>query len=149
MADDLALRRGDPVFALQREVGAVAVVPARRWCHTAPAVPPRSSQANKRRASPSGVEVALGQQPAGVGAHQVRPVAPLADEVAIVPAALDHQIGEAERERAVGAGPHPQPDIGLAGQAGTWRGSTTISRMPRFSAATIAVAWESRVKLGL
>ena len=34
---------------------------------------------------------------------------------------LDHQVGEAERERAVGAGPHPQPDIGLAGEAGVAR----------------------------
>ena len=62
-------------------------------------------------------QVALGQQATGVGAHQQRPVAPGADEVAVVPAALDHQVGEAERERAVGAGPHPQPDIGLAGEA--------------------------------
>ena len=116
VADDLALRRGDTVFAVQREAGAVAVVlagggvirhqPRRR------AVPGEDAARIAVR-----FEVAFGQQAAGVGAHQVRPVAPLADEVAVVPAALDHQMGEAERQRAVGAGPHPQPEIGLAGEA--------------------------------
>ena len=60
--------------------------------------------------------VALGKQSAGVAAHQQRPVAPIADEIAVVPAALDHQVGEAERQRAVGAGPHPKPDVGLVGE---------------------------------
>ena len=39
----------------------------------------------------------------------------------VVPAALDHQVGEAERERAVGAGAHAQPDIGLVGEPGVAR----------------------------
>ena len=46
----------------------------------------------------------------------MRPVAPLADEVAVVPAALIIRLAMPERERAVGAGPHAQPDIGLAGE---------------------------------
>jgi hypothetical protein len=62
-------------------------------------------------------EVARGQQAAGVGAYQVRPVAPLADEVAVIPAALEHHMGKAERQRAVGARPHPKPEIGLPGEA--------------------------------
>ena len=46
----------------------------------------------------------------------MRPVAPVADEVAVVPAALDHDVGEAQRQRAVGARAHAQPDIRLAGE---------------------------------
>ena len=51
-----------------------------------------------------------------VGPHQERAVGPFGDEVAVVPPALDHHVGEAERQRPIGSGPHPQPDIGLAGE---------------------------------
>ena len=51
----------------------------------------------------------------------MRPVAPGADKVAVIPAARDHHMGDAQRQGTVGAGPHPQPQIGLVGQPGaTW-----------------------------
>src|SRR6185437_5936927 len=61
-------------------------------------------------------KIGLDQQPPGVGAHEQRTVAPGADEVAVVPAALDHHIGEAERQGAVAARPRAQPQIGLGGE---------------------------------
>jgi hypothetical protein len=61
--------------------------------------------------------VAFGQEPARVGTHEMRPVAPLADEVSVVPAALDHHVGETERQRTVAAWTDPEPLIGLAGEA--------------------------------
>src|SRR5207247_10897978 len=63
-------------------------------------------------------EIGLRQQSAVVGAHEQRAVRPVADERAIVPAALDHDAGDAERERAVAAGADAQPQVGLAGEAG-------------------------------
>ena len=107
MADHFAVARGDAVFALEREARAVAVVRHRTGWR---GVPGEAGRIAVRR------QVALGQHPAGVGAHQHRTVAPGADEVTVVPAALDHQVGDAEGERAVGAGPHPQPEIGLVGE---------------------------------
>jgi len=62
-------------------------------------------------------EVPLRQKAARIGAHQHRPVTPATDEVAVVPAALDHQMGEAEGEGAVGPGAHPEPEISLVGEA--------------------------------
>src|SRR5260370_7832071 len=49
----------------------------------------------------------------------MRAIAPVADEFAVVPGVLDHQIGEAECQRAVRARAHAQPDIRLAREAGT------------------------------
>jgi hypothetical protein len=116
VADHLALWCGDRVFPFQREPRVVACVfagggvirhqPCRR------AIPGEGAARTAARH-----EVVLGQRPAGVGAHQKRPIAPLADEIAVVPAALDHHMGEAECQRAVGAGPHPEPQIGLVGEA--------------------------------
>ena len=37
-------------------------------------------------------EVTLSQKATGIGTHQQRPVGPMADEVSVVPAALDHQV---------------------------------------------------------
>ncbi len=64
-----------------------------------------------------GREVGGREQAAGVLAHQQRAVGPVADEVAIVPALRDHDRGEPEGERPVGAGPHAQPLVGARGRA--------------------------------
>ena len=56
------------------------------------------------------------QQPPGIVAHQQGPVAPRPDERPVVPAVLDHQVGEAERQRAVGARADAQPDIRLGAE---------------------------------
>ena len=64
-----------------------------------------------------GREVGGREQPAGVLAHQQRPVGPVADEVAIVPALREHHRGQPEGERAVGAGAHAQPLVGAGGRA--------------------------------
>jgi hypothetical protein len=67
------------------------------------------------------VEVGGGEEPAGVVAHQERAVGPVADELPVVPALADHDAGQAERQRAVGARPHTQPLIRPAGRAGAPR----------------------------
>src|SRR6266568_6605602 len=59
------------------------------------------------------IKIALGQQTAAVRAHQQWAVRPVTDEVAIIPAALDHDMGNAERQRAVGTRSHSQPEIRL------------------------------------
>ena len=106
VANHLAPRGHNSVFALERKIGAVitpggSIVRHRPRCG---AVPGEGAARISRRC-----EILLGQQTAGVGAHQQRPVAPIADEIAIVPAALDHDIGDAEGEGAVGARTHPEP----------------------------------------
>ena len=56
-------------------------------------------------------EIGGGEEAAGVGPHQERAVRPVADEVAIVPALREHDGGQSQRERAVGARTHAQPLI--------------------------------------
>lgn len=59
-----------------------------------------------------------GQEASGLGMHQQRAVAPVAHEVAVVPALLDHHAGDAKGESAVAARPHAEPEIGLVGKPG-------------------------------
>jgi hypothetical protein len=66
-------------------------------------------------------QVACGQHSPRIGAHQQRAIAPSAHEVGIIPVVLNHQVGQAEGDRAVRAGPYSQPDIRLAGEAGVAR----------------------------
>lgn len=61
-------------------------------------------------------EISRAQEPAGVRANEMRRVGPPLHECAIVPAAADYDMREAERERPVGAGANAQPEIGLAGE---------------------------------
>ena len=62
-------------------------------------------------------EISGAQQPAGIGANEMRRVGPRPHELAIVPAAADHHMREAKRERPVGARANAQPEVGLAGEA--------------------------------
>ena len=108
MADHFAVARGDAVFALKREICAVAVV----WHRPIKCDVPgdvAAALATRR-------EIAFGQHAAVVGTHKHRTVAPGADKLAVVPAPLDHQIGDAEGESAVGAWPHPQPEVRLVAE---------------------------------
>ena len=57
------------------------------------------------------------QVPDGSAVDFVGRVGPVADEVGVVPAVLDHHVGEGQRECRVGAGPDPQPVVGLGGEA--------------------------------
>ncbi len=68
-----------------------------------------------------GGEVRGREQAPGVLTHQQRAVGPVAHELAIVPAALDHDPGQAERQRAVGAGAHAEPLVRPRGRAGAPR----------------------------
>ncbi len=114
-AGKIASRRGNGVLAEEGRLGAVPLVAAGRRI---------VEERLRRGVVPGDVpsratlrgEVALGQQAAGVRAHEQRAVGPVADEGAVVPAALDHDAGDAEGERAVAAGPHPQPEVGLIGE---------------------------------
>ena len=117
MADHFALRRTDTVFAFEREAGAIAVVAAGGG--VVRDKPRRRAVPSEEAARIAGRrEILPGQQAAGIGAHQQWSIAPVADEVAVEPAALDHHIGDAERQRAIGARPHPQPQIRLVGETG-------------------------------
>ena len=108
MADHVAVACGDAIFALEREIRAVAIV----WHWRVVCGVPGDVAASL----PARREITFGQHAAVVGTHQHRTVAPIADELAIVPAALDHQIGDAEGERAIGARPHTKPEIGLVAE---------------------------------
>ena len=89
--------------------GSAAIV--RAWSdHSGPRVPRPSSQATKpprRRRAPRRAASAV------ILAHQERAVGPVADEIGVEPALLDHHAGDRQRQRAIGAWPHPQPAIGL------------------------------------
>ena len=61
-------------------------------------------------------EISGAQQPAGIGANEKRRIGPRAHEIAVVPAAADHHMRKAERERPVGARANAQPKIGLAAE---------------------------------
>ena len=58
-------------------------------------------------------QVAAGEQLAGVVAHQQRRVRPLAHERLVEAVVLDQEVDQAERERAVGAGAHLEPQVRL------------------------------------
>ena len=62
-------------------------------------------------------KVGSGEHAPGIHADQMRPVGPVLDEFAVVPAVFDHHAGHAKRQRAVGSGPDAQPLIGLGGEA--------------------------------
>ena len=121
MADDLAAACADAVFAVKREASRASIILAGILSGILSGRgvvrhQPRSTLIPRKEPARIAIRrnVRLGQQPAGVGAHEMRPIAPLADEIAVEPAVLDHDIRDAERERAVGTGPHAQPQIGLA-----------------------------------
>ena len=113
--DDFAVRTGHPALALQRDARCVAIVAAgnRIVRHE-----PRGCRIPGEIAAPVAVrrQIALGQQAPRVGAHQQGTVAPEADEVAVIPPFLNHQVCEAKSERPVRAWTHPHPHIGLAGE---------------------------------
>ena len=94
-------------------------------------------------------QIARGQHPPRIGAHQQRAIAPVAHEVGDRTSRA--RIIRLARPRAsapsVPGRTRSQISALLARPA--WRGSITIRRMPRFFAATVAVAWVRRVMLGL
>ena len=107
----LAVRRRDPVFAFQRQARDVRLVAAgsrvvgdqTRLCLVPGEVAARALEAHVARAQQSTVIVA----------HQQGPVAPGLDERPVVPAVLDHQVGETQCQCAVAARADAQPDIRL------------------------------------
>ena len=52
-----------------------------------------------------------------VGADEQRPVRPLAHEVPVEPAPLDHHVRQTKSESGIGTRPYAQPTVGLAGLA--------------------------------
>ncbi|MCG3209862.1 MAG: hypothetical protein FOGNACKC_03489 [Anaerolineae bacterium] len=65
-----------------------------------------------------GGKIACGQQAAVIRANEQGAIRPVPDKGPIVPAFLNHHIGQAQSQSAIGARPHLQPDIGLLGQPG-------------------------------
>ena len=66
-------------------------------------------------------EIAFDEQAPRIGADQERPVAPSANEIAVVPSTLDHQISEAECEHSIGARSHSEPEVCLGSEPDvTW-----------------------------
>ena len=59
-----------------------------------------------------GIDVRLAEEAAVVFADEERAVGPVADEVAVEPTALDHDVSDRERQRRVGPGPDPEPLVG-------------------------------------
>ena len=76
------------------------------------------------------VDLLRAQEAAGVAAHQQRCVGPGAHERFVVPAALQEQPGGAQGEGRVGAGPHPQPVVGVPGTRGPPRVDDGDPRAP-------------------
>ena len=113
-------RGGQTVFPIQGEVLAGAVIAAGGGVVRNRAGRVRVPRDEAFRVTGRG-QVGFAQEGAGIGAHQMGPVAPVADEIAVVPPALDHDIGQPQRQRPIRAGPHTQPDIRLVRQAGTAR----------------------------
>ena len=79
----------------------------------------------------AGHEVALAQQPCFRAVHEEWGVGEIAHEVAVVPSFLHHHAGNPERERTVGARPHPQPHVRLVRGAGPARIDDHELRAPR------------------
>ena len=93
----------------------------------------------------------LGRLLAAAGPNRVYqqwPVGPVPYELAIEPAALDHHVRDSERDCAVVPGRGLSQRSALLASPAS-RGSTTMSRAPRFCAAIAVVAWEIRALLGL
>src|SRR5262249_2916096 len=63
-------------------------------------------------------EVVFSQQTPVVRTYEQRTVGPVADEGAIIPATLDHDMGDAQRKRAVSTRSHAQPEIRLVRRPG-------------------------------
>ena len=74
-------------------------------------------------------------------AHQERAVGPVADELPVVPALRDHDAGQAQRERAVGARAARAATDPPGRPRPARRGSTTTSAAPRAFISATAVAW--------
>src|SRR6516165_8234176 len=51
----------------------------------------------------------------------MRAITPVAHEATIIAAVLDHHVGQAQRQSAVRAGSHTEPDISLVGEASSTR----------------------------
>ena len=117
---DPGFARADRVFAEERRLAALALIAKKRGI-VDDGRPRRFVPGEISARASRGRDVALGEQPSVVRANQERAVRPLADEGAIVPATLDHDVGDAERQRAVGAGPHAQPEVSLGGEPGAAR----------------------------
>ena len=66
-------------------------------------------------------EITLGEQAAIIHTHQQRAIRPVANEFLIVPAALNHHVGNTQRQRGIRARPHLQPHIRLFGDSGPAR----------------------------
>lgn len=65
-----------------------------------------------------GRQVASAHETTRIGTHEQWPVGPAPDEVAVEPAALDHDVRERERQRRIGSRAHAQPVVGFVRQAG-------------------------------
>jgi hypothetical protein len=126
------LGRGDAVLALQGKAAGVAVVAAggRIIQHEARR---RAVPGEEARRIAARIEVALGQQPARIGAHEVRPVAPVADEITVVPDASIITFARPSASAPSVPGRSRSHWSALPARP-TRRGSTTISRIPRLSA---------------
>jgi hypothetical protein len=61
-------------------------------------------------------EIGCAQEPAGIGANEMRRIGPRPHVLAVVPVAADHHMRKAERKRPVGARANAQPEIGLAAE---------------------------------
>ena len=109
----------DGVFASQGETLGACIVAAGRRIITDGAVGFQIPGDKLSRAA--GNQVLCPEQPVGIGAHQKRSIAPRADERLVEPSALDHDVGQTQRECTVGSRAHPQPDIGFVGKPGVAR----------------------------
>jgi len=135
------------VFASQGKMLARCLVAARARIIANDAVGQRIPGNELSRAA-GGSQMLCFQQPVGIGAHQERSVAPRPDELLVVPPSLDHHVGQTKRERASVPGRTRSQTSALLASP-TFRGSITISFIPRFRPATVAVAWVMRENEGL
>ena len=108
------LRRNDGV-AFEGKMLDGRAIAARRWI-VGDRLACQSVPGDEMTGIASFGEIGRAQEPAGIGANEMRRIGPRPHELAVVPAAADHHMRKAERKRPVGARANAQPEIGLAAE---------------------------------
>ena len=111
-ASDRALGRRDTEAAGKRGIRVGIVDAALRVERHRPAA--RGVPGDVLAGLPGGIDVLRAEEAAVVFTDEKWAVGPFADEVAVEPAALDHDMRDRVRQRRVGPGPDPEPLGGTA-----------------------------------
>ena len=112
-AGEQAVVRCDENLAFEGETLDGRAIAARRGV-VGDGLPRRSVPGDEMTSVPSFGEIGGAQEPAVIGADEMRRVCPGPHELVVVPASAYHEMRDAERERPVGARTNAEPKVGLA-----------------------------------